>query len=75
MAGAPEIGNSTSEERRAYIKERYPCISDCDMCGLCKVFRGKDAEMSVFTSFSVKESTFTFFGRRKLPSGALIYAP
>jgi hypothetical protein len=24
MAGAPEIGNSTSEERRAYIKERYP---------------------------------------------------
>ena len=44
MAGAPEIGNSTLEERRAYIKERYPCISDCDMCGLCKAFRGKDPE-------------------------------
>ena len=44
MTGAPEIGNSTSEERREYIKERYPCISDCDMCGLCKVFHGKDAE-------------------------------
>ncbi|MEE5991374.1 MAG: hypothetical protein V3G41_11900 [Lachnospiraceae bacterium] len=44
MTGAPEIGNSTSKERRAYIKERYPCISGCDMCGLCKVFRGKDAE-------------------------------
>ena len=44
MAGAPEIGNSTLEERRAYIKERYPCISDCDMCGLCKVFHGKDPE-------------------------------
>lgn len=44
MASAPEIQESTSEERRAYIKERFPCITDCDMCGLCKVFRGKDAE-------------------------------
>ena len=44
MLNAPEIKDSTSEERRAYIKERYPCISDCDMCGLCQVFRGKDAE-------------------------------
>ena len=44
MESAPEINNSTSEERRAYIKERFPCIADCDMCGLCKVFHGKDAE-------------------------------
>ena len=41
---APEIAQSTAEERRAYIKNRYPCIADCDMCGLCKVFHGKDAE-------------------------------
>ena len=44
MGNAPEIAESTVEERRAYIKERFPCIADCDMCGLCKVFRGKDAE-------------------------------
>ncbi len=44
MAGAPEIKESTAEVRRAYIKERFPCIADCDMCGLCKVFHGKDAE-------------------------------
>jgi hypothetical protein len=44
MTNAPEITTSTIEERRAYIKERFPCIADCDMCGLCKVFRGKDAE-------------------------------
>ena len=44
MGIAPEISESTSEERRAYIKERFPCRADCDMCGLCKVFRGKDAE-------------------------------
>ena len=44
MIIAPDITNSTVEERREYIKKRYPCISDCDMCGLCKVFRGRDAE-------------------------------
>ena len=44
MNSAPEIKGSTEEERRAYIKNRFPCIADCDMCGLCKVFRGKDAE-------------------------------
>ena len=44
MNTAPEINESTTEERRAYIKNRYPCISDCDMCGLCKVFHGKDPE-------------------------------
>ena len=44
MSTAPEIDASTKEERRLYIKERFPCIADCDMCGLCKVFHGKDAE-------------------------------
>jgi len=44
MGIAPEISESTVEERRAYIKGRFPCIADCDMCGLCKVFHGKDAE-------------------------------
>ena len=44
MNSAPEITGSIEEERRVYIKNRFPCIADCDMCGLCKVFRGKDAE-------------------------------
>ena len=44
MYEAPDISSSTIEERREYIKNRYPCISDCDMCGLCKVFHGKDPE-------------------------------
>ena len=41
---APDIKNSSEEERRKFIKNKFPCIADCDMCGLCKVFRGKDAE-------------------------------
>ena len=44
MGNPPEVAGSTVDERREYIKKRFPCIADCDMCGLCKVFRGKDAE-------------------------------
>ena len=46
MDKAPIISESTVENRREYIKNRFPCISDCDMCGLCKVFHGKDPEIA-----------------------------
>lgn len=46
MDAAPEINHSTVEERRNYIKQRFPCIADCDMCGICTVFHGKDAELA-----------------------------
>ena len=36
-----EIAKWRAEE---YIRNRYPCIGDCESCGLCKVFRGKNAE-------------------------------
>ena len=44
MDHVPETEGSTAEERREYIRKRFPCIADCDNCGLCKVFRGMDAE-------------------------------
>ena len=44
MNSAPDIHKSTELERREYINSRFPCIADCDMCGLCKVFHGKDPE-------------------------------
>ena len=43
---APEIAESTEEERREYIRSTFKCIADCDMCGLCTVFRGKDPELA-----------------------------
>ena len=43
---APEIEESTEEQRREYIKSTFKCIADCDMCGLCTVFHGKDPEMA-----------------------------
>ena len=44
MTDAPAIDSSTSEERRSFIKEKYHCLADCDLCGLCKVFHDKDPE-------------------------------
>lgn len=43
---APEIAESMEEERREYIRNTFKCIADCDMCGLCTVFRGKDPELA-----------------------------
>ena len=56
MNTAPNIEESTIEERREYIKNRYPCISDCDMCGLCKVFHGKDPENAYVDYINGKRS-------------------
>lgn len=47
---APKISDSTEEERRAFIKEKYHCINDCDMCGLCIVFHHQDPEV-VFADY------------------------
>ena len=46
MFYAPMLETSSEDERRAFIKGKYPCLADCDMCGLCKVFHGKDPEQA-----------------------------
>ena len=43
---APKIAESDREQREQYIKDRFPCIADCDMCGLCAAFHGKTAELA-----------------------------
>ena len=57
MKEAPDIINSTEQERRDYIKQRFPCIADCDTCGLCKVFHGKDAE-TAYDDYIIGVRTF-----------------
>ena len=44
---APTVAESTRDERLSYVRERYRCIADCDQCGLCKLFHGKDAEQAL----------------------------
>lgn len=41
---APSIKNSTAEMRRAYVAEAWRCLHDCEMCGKCRVLRGREAE-------------------------------
>ena len=54
----PDIGQSTREEREQYIKEAFRCRSDCENCGICKVYRGKDPQL-VFADYI--DGTKTFF--------------
>lgn len=45
MAGpAPDIRNSTRDERLAYVQSRFVCIANCDLCGICASFHGRRAE-------------------------------
>lgn len=53
---APEKETSTEDERRSFIKEKYKCISDCDMCGICAFFHGKDPELAFFDYISGERS-------------------
>ncbi|MGI6230149.1 MAG: hypothetical protein ACOYJL_04450 [Tractidigestivibacter sp.] len=39
---APKVSESTRDERTTYVSNRYPCISDCDLCGNCAMFHGRD---------------------------------
>ena len=45
MMTPPKIDNSTKEERRAYVLDAWKCQHDCELCGKCKVLRGRDAEI------------------------------
>lgn len=58
MERPPDIADSTVGERREYIKKKFPCLSDCDMCGLCKVFRGQDAE-NAYHEYIIGKRSFT----------------
>lgn len=41
---APDIANSTQEERRAYVNEAWKCLNDFEACGKCRILKGRDAE-------------------------------
>ena len=43
---APVVAGSSREERLAYVRRRFPCMSDCDQCGLCALFHGHDATVA-----------------------------
>lgn len=47
----PSIETSTKEEpfdsaqdRLAYVRERWECMHNCELCGKCHILKGRDAE-------------------------------
>lgn len=40
----PPIEQSTREERQAFVIDAWKCLHDCEMCGKCRILKGKDAE-------------------------------
>ena len=41
---SPNIDNSTTEERRSYVREAWKCLHCCDECGKCRILKGRDPE-------------------------------
>ena len=35
---------STKEERQAYVREKWECMHNCELCGKCHILKGRDAE-------------------------------
>lgn len=60
---APEIENSTVEQRREFIKKTYWCRSDCDNCGICQVFGGKDP-LVVFADYIEGKEAYLDISKR-----------
>lgn len=54
---APDIETSTREQRIAYIKQTFWCRSDCDSCGICQIFHGKDP-LAVYADYIDGKRTF-----------------
>ena len=40
----PSIEASTREERQAYVREKWECMHNCELCGKCHILKGRDAE-------------------------------
>lgn len=41
----PQIELSTIEERHAYVLNAWRCLHDCEVCGKCRILKGKDPEI------------------------------
>lgn len=62
LCGPPDIASSTENERREYVKARYRCINDCDMCGICASFHNVDPQI-VFREYIRGEREFLDIAR------------
>lgn len=41
---APDINQSTPQERRVFVNNEWKCMHNCELCGKCHILKGRDAE-------------------------------
>lgn len=46
----PSIESSTPDECRAYVREKWECMHNCELCGKCHILRGRDVE-TLYTDY------------------------
>lgn len=44
MATPPAIESTTREQRRAFVRESWKCMHNCELCGKCHILKGRNAE-------------------------------
>ena len=59
----PAIEHSTREERRQYIAETFRCRNNCQLCGICRVYNGKDPLIVYEPYIEGKEEFYEIAGR------------
>ncbi len=41
---APDIEHSTREERLAFVQDQWKCLHNCELCGNCRILKGRNEE-------------------------------
>ena len=42
---APAIESSTREERLAFVLDAWKCLHNCELCGKCRILKGRNEEV------------------------------
>ena len=42
---APAIESSTREERLAFVLDAWKCLHNCELCGKCRILKGRTEEV------------------------------
>ena len=53
----PDIETSTREERQAYVREKWECMYNCELCGKCHILKERDAE-TLYADYKKKKRSY-----------------
>ena len=53
---APAIESSTREERLAFVLDAWKCLHNCELCGKCRILKGRNEEVLYADNIAGKRS-------------------